>query len=406
MIKKIIQRLLSQRHFWREIGFDELGELYTSMMFRNTALSLVGIFVPIYLYNLGLSVGAILTFFAVFFTVRVWWDLFAGFTVARFGPKHTLLFSYLLQVLALFMFTTYQQFYWPLYLIAVVWGGANSFFYVAFHTDFSKIKHPRHGGKELGYMSIVERTGILVGPLLGGVVASLYGIEYTFLVATACFGLGTIPLLLTGESVKVRQKLDFKGLSTSKIRRDLFAYTALGVENTICMLIWPLFLALFVVVGKVYAQVGLLVSASAIVAVFAARAIGSVTDNYKGRALLRYSAVANAALHGLRPMINAFTPALLVNVANEAVTVGYRLPFFKGMYDAADDLPGHRIVYITSMEMLASMGKAMTYWFLTFMALMLGTHEVLSLAFVVAAVASLLVMSERFKALDTFRKHK
>ncbi len=43
MLKKIVYSLLRHRHFWREVGFDELSELYVSMMFRGLSISLPGI---------------------------------------------------------------------------------------------------------------------------------------------------------------------------------------------------------------------------------------------------------------------------------------------------------------------------------------------------------------------------
>lgn len=67
MIQKIINTLLEPRHFWRTVGFDELSEIYTSQMLRSLAASLVGIFVPIYLYKIGYSLVAICFMFLIWF---------------------------------------------------------------------------------------------------------------------------------------------------------------------------------------------------------------------------------------------------------------------------------------------------------------------------------------------------
>ncbi len=43
--------------------FDELAELYTSMSLRSLGFSLIGIFVPVYLFQYGVSVKDIFLFF-------------------------------------------------------------------------------------------------------------------------------------------------------------------------------------------------------------------------------------------------------------------------------------------------------------------------------------------------------
>src|SRR5688500_12583149 len=101
MLKRLIHRLLWKRHYWRDLSFSELSELYTSMMFRSLAISLVGIFVPVYLYQLGYSISAIFAFNCFFFISRLFWDVGASFIVARIGPKHGMITSYGLQIIAL-----------------------------------------------------------------------------------------------------------------------------------------------------------------------------------------------------------------------------------------------------------------------------------------------------------------
>jgi MFS family permease len=166
MLKRIIYRLLRHRHFWRDASFDELSEIYTAMLFRSLALGMVGIFIPVFLFTTGYTLSAIFTFFIYFFATRTVMDIGAGYLVARVGPKHTILVSYVLQIMAALLFLTLPTHHWPLFLPALIWGASNSLFFIAFHVDFSKIKHSVHGGKELGYVTIMERIGQTIGPLV------------------------------------------------------------------------------------------------------------------------------------------------------------------------------------------------------------------------------------------------
>lgn len=401
MIRNIVFRLFHHRHYWRKISFNELSELYVSMMLRNLALSLVGIFIPIYLYQLGYSLAAVMSYFGFFFIFRIFADVAAGFLVARIGPKHTMAISYITQVIALAMITTLPYVSWPLWLMGGLWGVSNSLFFIAYHVDFSKVKHREHGGKELGFMTIMERGGATIGPVVGGVLATVAGPQYTFLAATIFFAIGTIPLFATGEPIKTRQKLNFRALPYKELKRDFVSYIALSIENPISTAMWPFFVALFVVSGAVYAKVGLLASLSVVVAIGAARAIGKLIDDKKGRPMLRYSAIFNALLHLMRPWIGTFGGALTLNLANEVATAGYRMPYYKALYDAADDQPGSRIVYLVVIEVVGSISKAAFFWLAALAALFMTPYMVFSLMFILAAGISCLILTERFAALNT-----
>jgi len=401
MVKKTIHRLLKHRHFWRDVEFDELSEIYISMMFRSLALSLTSIFVPIYMLKLGYSVQETMLLCVFYFGFRaVVFDLLSGYLVAKMGPKHTILCSYLLLVVSTGLFLTLPDIHWPLWFVGGIWGGASSLFCIPFHVDFSKIKHKAHGGKELGYVKIMEKFGGIVGPIIGGIVASIWGGQYIFLVAIIMLVVGSLPLLKTGEPVRVNQTLRFRTLPFRKIKWDIISFMGFGVELTMSGSIWPLYLGTTILAsGAAYAKLGILASVSVVVAMVTAYTIGKLIDKHHGRQLLQFGTIANALVYLYRPFVTSYPAALATNVVNEGVTVSYNMPYTKGMYDAADDLPGHRIVYFVIMEMTSSIAKTVVWTILTILTTRFTDYTVLNIGFLIGAGASLLMMAERFKAL-------
>ncbi len=172
MIQKLINSLLEPRHFWRTISASELSELYTSNMLRSLAISLLMVFVPFYLYQHGYSVAAIFSVFGFYFVARAFLDFAAGYMIARVGPKHTMIISCILQIISSGLFLSVPRFHWAFWVLGIPWGASASFFFISYHVAFSKIKHTVHSGKEIGYMTIMERIGSVVGPLVGGVVGT------------------------------------------------------------------------------------------------------------------------------------------------------------------------------------------------------------------------------------------
>lgn len=402
MLRKFVHRALKHRHFWRDVSFDELSELYIAVMLRGLAISMTGLFVPLYMLLLGFSPLDVCVLVAWFFSFRIVLDIVAAYVIAAIGPKHTILIGYIIQILstASFVWLNYAQL--PLWVLGLLWGGSATFFFVPFHVEFSKVKHADHGGKELSYVNIMERVGSLLGPVVGGLVASLFGGQYLFIVAGVVLLIGLVPLFQSAEPVRTNQKLSFTSLEARNLMHDVTSHASFGVENTLSMLLWPLFLAATVLVGsRSYVQFGVILSLSFLVSIISARLVGRKIDRREGRFLLRYNAVLNAILHLFRPLVGNFASAFALNMANEAVTPGYRMPYLKGMYDAADDLPGYRIVYLATMECTASMVKAAVWWALALMAANMQIGSVFVVGFVAAAVASLLITTQNFVALKT-----
>lgn len=402
-MKRLIQKLLAHRHPWRYIGFDELSELYTSTMLRSLGLSVIGIFVPIYLYNLGYSIPTICFFGATVYAGRCIFDIVAGYVVARIGPKHTILFSNMLQIIMLVLLLTLADLHTPLWLIALIWGSALSFFFLAYHVDFSKIMHQEHGGKELSYMTILERVGAASGPVVGGLIATFAGAEYTIIVAIVLFMASTLPLFMSQEPIRLHQHLEFRGLPYKKLWRDAISFAGMGFDNIVSVGIWPLYVALTILTVNTYANIGFVTSLGTVAAILSATFIGKVVDKNKGSVLYKWSTWTNAIVHLIRPVIGSFGGVLLLNVANEAVSTGYRMPYTKAMYARADDLPGYRIAYLVFIEVVGDMGKSLAWLLAGILCSFLVFSSAIHVLFICTACISLIMLVQRYPSLRPAR---
>lgn len=400
-LKNYIIRVLKRHHYWREIGYDELSELYIGMMFRSFALSIIGIFIPLYLLNLGYSVVGIVMVFAWHFTFRIGTDYIAARTIASIGPKHTIFISYIVQIAMLALFLTLPQFHWPLWLLGGVWGLSNSLFWLAYHVDFSKIKHTEHSGKEQGTLNIVQRVGYALGPVIGGLLATFFGPQFAFVTSAIILFLGLIPLMSTAEQVRTHRKLDFSLFTFKKVWPDFATFTVTCIDDLTSSFFWPLFMSLFVLGGLVYAELGIISTVSMVVSIAAAKALGQLTDRHHGRGLFQAGMLSGAAVQLARPFISTVRYALGLNILFELSAVARSLPFFKGLYDDADQWHGHRVEFVMILEVGSAAIRAAICWAVVLLLQHMNVHLALSLPFLfTAAVCCIGIMTERFRALD------
>jgi MFS family permease len=399
MLKKLIYRLIHKHHYWRVVGFDELSELYISMLFRSIGISLIGIFIPIYLYNLGHSIVEIFLFYALWFFTEAIFTPIVAMMIAAIGPKHTMTYSYIVKLIALGLLTTLPAFSWPIWGIAIMIGLSNALFFLAFHVDFSKVKHTNHGGKELGWLYIMEHIGAVAGPLIGGVVAYLFGPQYAFFASAILFAFGAVPLFLTAEPVRLNQKISFEKIKLGELKHTLISVCGLNIDATIGKMVWPMFVAIFVFRDNQYIQLGVITSVAVAVSILSSRIIGVLIDEHKGRPLLKVGAVSAAIIHLFRPFVGGFGSTLAINMTSETASAAHAMTYVKGMYDEADEHEGARIAYLTTLEVFTTTVRGIFFCIAAIGASMVDPKSTFTGLFILGALGALLITSERFKAL-------
>lgn len=398
-----IHKLTFHRHFWRNIHMSELGELYVSMTLKTLSLSMISVFVPIYLYNLGINLYGISVYFSLYFLMRIPINIVTGALVARYGPKHIISYGYAVTLIYLGMLLTMPQYGWSLWSLAMVVAISNSFFFVAYHVDFSKIKEVKKEGEELSRMYVLIRIAGAIGPLLGGLLATVFGTDVAMMVAIVVMLLAIVPLMMTSEPVSKSTKLpDFSSFNLGREKRNILAYSAIGISRQATLSVWPLYIALFVFTENVYGLVGLVTSVSVVASIVAAKMIGNLIDDHKGGALINYGAIIVTVVHAARTIITTLWGVIGINILSDAGETAIIMPFTKGFYDDADSRRS-RIVYISVMETFGALSRAIFWLLLAFLFYNFDPKFVLQIALIVGALATPMVMTQDFPALKAAR---
>ncbi|MBP9738895.1 MFS transporter [Candidatus Saccharibacteria bacterium] len=399
MIRRLLNRMLAPRHPWRVVGFSEISEMYLSSFLRTFSIGMVGVFVPIYLYKNGYSITAIFLYYTLFYSFGIIADYLVAHLIAKIGPKHVMRMSFLVQMLFSVLLIHINNIPYALVLLALTGCIGSTLYFISYHVDFSKIKNPANSGKEQGYMEIMQRSAAVLGPIAGGLLATFVSPVATFAASAIALFIATLILMLSPEPVRTKQIIRFKGLGIRKHWRDYASFSAMCGEGAISLIVWPIFLSLVVFTSNIYLRLGFVSSVSVLIAIVVALPLGRLLDNKKGHAMIQYGTGINALVSIMRIGVTNMFGALFVAFVNEPNTLVYRIAFFKGYYDRADDYPGYRIAFLTSNEMIADALRALTFFSFTLASLHYSPYIVCSGAFILAAVYSFCIRLERFPAL-------
>lgn len=407
MVEKIIKKVLRKRHYWRTVEFDELAELYASQLLRTVALSLVSVFVSIYMYQDGYSLAFIAGFLATQYFARVLFAVPSAHIIGKIGPKHATMMSNILYVPAMLSLVNLAEYGIYALTVSLVFQSISSSLYnIAFHVEFSKMRHSAHAGKEIGYMIILGKVAKTVSPIIGGFIAFIFGPQTTVFAAAILFACAALPLLRTREPVRTNQKITFQGIKWNKIERCLMGEFGVGWDYANAGIVWSMFVAITIfgtTNDSVYAKIGLISGLSIIAAIISARIYGLIIDKKHGNQLLHLGVYGTSLINLARSFITTPIGVVYTNIANEATTTAYDMPFMKGMFDLADDLPGHRIAYMACLDMAIAGGAALCLLALSLLCIAYPEATAMKMIFVLSACIVLLITSHDFRALRSRR---
>lgn len=393
--------MLERRHYWRHVSFSEVAELYASRTMRIFALSMVVVFVGIYLYKNGYSITFIMLYFSAYFVLRAALAVPFSYLIARYGPKHAILASNLLYVPSLISLALLPEYgIWALVVTAIFQALSVTLYDIAYLVDFSKVHHNERAGSEIGYMHILEHVAKAVSPVVGGFIAYWISPQATLIFAATVFALSALPLFFTPEPVRTNQQIVYSGLPWKKVFGTVFSQLAVGVDVIAGGLLWSLFIAIAVFGTSsdvVYAQLGVLSAISVLAGIVAARVFGIIVDRRRGNELLTTGVVAKAMTHLGRAAVATPFGAVMINIFNEITSTAYLLPYTKGMFSQADDLPGYRIVYMTVMAISSALGAALICGIMAILAYNFEETLSLQLGFGVSALFTLTILTHGFR---------
>ena len=309
-------------HFHSKMVNGELADVFFNLALKNFALSMIGVFVPIYLLTLGFELSQVLMYVLAFFSGSMLISFFIGSIIAKIGLKHTIAFSMpisLSYILFLYLLPRYQL---PILPIALLGGIALSAYWIPFNTDFIRNSNEKFRAEETGMLFGIARLAIVIGPLIGAAILNFYDFNVLFGVVIACLIVAALPMLL-GADLKDVINFNPKTILAPNHRQYVLRFIFQGAAHTGEWVIWPLFIYLM---AESILNVGGAASLTSLAAVLFAFAIGKSSHLISKTALIKIGALLYAGLWFVRQLANIPSEIFLVS-------------FFAGLFSSLIEIP-------------------------------------------------------------------
>jgi len=372
------------QHQLFRIKHTELNEIFLVMGMRSFVTAMIGIFVPIYMYTLGFSLRDIFTFQVEIFVFELCFEYMATVVRTLMGPKHAIAFSMPLLIAYFWMLSTIQTFHWPLLFIAFCGGTSLALFWQGYHYDFSLSKHKGGATKDVSRLNIMISVLGAIAPFIGGVVASNFGFNALYGVVIFFLAVVFLPLIKKSET-HLPPNLDLRKIKIRDIWRDMVSYGGTGMEGSISLTVWPLFVFSIV---KTYQSVGLITSAALILTIFVTWIVGKRVNNSNRHAYIRTSGYLDSLIYILFTLVDTFVQVTFLNFARSLTSALRYAPFVSEYYLHADETS--RSEYILIMESAIDIFRIMLFVLLVVATYSFDEKGVLIVGLLLGAFGSLL----------------
>lgn len=389
-ITLVLQRLV-QNGGTRKEGFLQL--FISKRLIQGLATAMMGLFVPIFLYEItdfsflivGLFYAAVSIGYALF--------LIPGMTITnRIGFSKTLAFGALFSVAQfIFLFFAGSLSLWTLLgALLFTMVGFRVFHWVPYHVDFTAFTKGGERGRDVSLMFATIAFMGMLGPILAGYIVQNSGYE-------ALFAIGIVLLCIAGISYLFVPPVEEKFTWTYKetvtqlfspgFRNVLVGEMANGAEVIVTLIAWPIFLyeTLDGNVLEIGALSTVIVGVTVVMQLFVGKYLDAKGDS-KIQTLKRGS-VLYAVGWIFKIFVLSATQIFFVGLYHNITRIFIKTPYSAILYDMSGEQGRYVDEFTVMREMASHIGRAIALIAMVCLTFYLS----LEWTFIIGALASLAV---------------
>lgn len=388
---KFISMNKSTKYFDGQLSSNFIS-LFTGRMLMFAASGLLGLFLPIFLFELfGDSYEKVFLFYGIGSILYV---LTMPIGVKFFDEKLGLQRSLSTSLIFICIYYSCLYFVEPdsaFYLIPIAVFFLILFrilFWTPFRTDVTKFTDKKNRGRQMSSLEAIKMFLAVLLPLVAAFIIDKFSYDILFLMVIALYLLTIIPfkkLPPTKENFSWSYAQTFKqyfySLKNKKVAQSLFAD---GAETFVGLIIWPIFI--FELLDGNFLEVGMVSSLIVLVTIILQLFFGKIIDKKMSKQkILKWGSLLYAVGWIIKIFIITSFQVFIAGAYHSITKIFTRTPFDTLTYDLSAQ-EGHYVdEYTVIIEMMVHTGR----FIMMVIALVLINFLTIQWVFVIAALASL-----------------
>jgi len=313
-------------------------------------MSLIGIFIPIYVYKLTGNFLWVFLFYLTYHACVVLATPAAGLMMRRFGVDKTAIMGTLLRALFLYLLILARDQPGLLNYAAIVWGLTIPFSWLPYHyTVVAEEEKDGQFGMAVAHIAIVEKITAAAAPFVGGLIIYFSGFSALYWVGLVIILISIIPMLIDSFD-KRGMRLDFSRVIETIVNPKLWPVTLALAGSSLEEQVYGVLRPLIMYVGLIsVAQLGGIESMATLLSLTITWWAGKWVDK-KGFGIMKIGVAANALGLLLFPFLRQGWEFLIFNSVYLIISVLIWTPFGAAIYEFA--CRSRRLEFFVSREII------------------------------------------------------
>ncbi|RMF55816.1 MFS transporter [Candidatus Woesearchaeota archaeon] len=358
----------------------KIGYIYEHLVVQAFAISLVSIFVPIYLLTINFSLTEVMLY------LLFQWGVFGLFTplyaiiLHKLGLKEVIFIRTPVLAVGLFMLSLLKTnaFLQKYYLIiSLIIGFSDSLYCLSISSLFASLIGEKKQSEKTGEFLAFPKISSILGPVCGGFIASYFGFPILFLIVVILLFTSIVPLLFIKENVD-HPKFDLEAFKHVKIK-DFLILTAYGLKGFLFFIFVPLALYFH---SQNQVTLGLIVSFLSLTAALFTIYTGYLSEKFGLKKIIRVGAVFHSILFFVFAFLTGKPLFLYISFLSGFVSVLIDVPYETYLFETAKKYRSP-LKFLVFKEVSLFVGRAFLFGAL----ILLGTS--ISLGFNIGGFSSL-----------------
>lgn len=388
---QVVLSRLTRRGSSRQSGFLQL--FISKRLIQGLATALMGMFVPIFLYQTTGEQFWVVGLFYAAVSIGYTLLLVPGMSITnRIGFSRTLAFGALFSVaqFSILYYASTDNIWHLLPLLLAAMVGFRVFHWVPYHVDFTTFTKGGERGRDVSLMFATIAFMGMVGPLLAGYIIENSGYDVLFAVGVvllAAAGISYLFVPAVDEKFTWTYKETVQHMRSPDFRNVLVGEMANGAEVIVSLIAWPIFL--YEVLQGNFLEIGALstviVGVTIVVQLFVGKHLDGQGDN-KIQTLKRGS-ILYAAGWILKIFVVSAGQIFFVGLYHNVTKIFLKTPYSAILYDMSGEQGRYVDEFTVMREMSSHIGRAIA------LVVMVALTFVFSIewTFIIGVIASLAV---------------